>query len=52
LTTDYTVTRDESTVQRLDNATTFQGEDSTRTRAAGGVQTSDYTVADGLNQGL
>ena len=44
LTTNYTVTRNESETQVLDNATTRQEVDTTRTRAAGGFQESSYDV--------
>lgn len=42
LSTNYTVFRNESDTQRLDNAVTVQRVDSTRTRESGGSQTSTY----------
>ena len=44
LTTNYTVTRNESETQLLDNTTTRQETDSTRTRGKGGFQESSYNV--------
>lgn len=48
LDTDYTVTRNESDTQLLDDVTTSQVVDSDRTRATGGRQTSTYDPAQGL----
>ncbi len=42
LTTSYDVTRNESTIKRLDDVTTRQDADLTRTRAAGGFQNTAY----------
>lgn len=49
LTTDYEIVRNESTTKRLDNATTRQDADLTRTRLAGGFQNTAYnsTVSGG-----
>lgn len=44
LSTNYTVTRNESETQILDNTTTRQETDSTRTRGAGGFQEQSYNV--------
>ena len=52
LTTNYTVTRNESETQLLDDVTTRQEVDSTRARGAGGFQESSYDPAAGLNTGL
>lgn len=53
LTTQYTVTRNESETQRLDNVVTSQEVDSTRTRATGGYQESSYDPAmEGIVNGL
>ncbi len=52
LTTDYTVTRDETTTQILDDVTIRQQEDSTRTRAGGGTQVSEYDTGLGLIDGI
>jgi len=52
LTTDYTVTRDETTTQILDDVTIRQQEDSTRTRAGGGSQVSEYDTGLGLIDGI
>ena len=49
LSTNYTVTRNESETQRLDNQTTRQETDSTRTRGSGGFQQSTYNVTDTTN---
>ena len=49
LSTDYTVTRNESDTQRLDNKTTAQNVDSTRTRKSGGKQVSTYNFTDAAN---
>ena len=43
LTTDYTTTRDENLDQDQTNGRFDTSENSTRTRAAGGFQASDYT---------
>jgi hypothetical protein len=40
----YSVTNDQSTTETLDVNVTSMAEDTTRTRAVGGSQTSDYTV--------
>jgi Flp pilus assembly pilin Flp len=45
LTTNYTVTRNEEDTQLLDNETTRQLTDSTRTRDTGGFQESDFDGA-------
>ena len=45
LETDYTVERDESETQILDNDSVTQEVDSTRTRQAGGSQVSTYDPA-------
>ena len=42
LQTQYNVTRDENLVQRLDDTTTRQDQDSTRTRLTDGSQVSTY----------
>lgn len=50
LTTNYVVSRDESETQRLSNTETRQEINSTRNRAAGGFQSSEYgtgTVGNG-----
>ena len=52
LTTDYTVTRDESETQILDLGVVTQQVDSTRTRASGGSQVSEYDTGLGLIDGL
>ena len=53
LTTNYTVTRNESETQLLDNTTTRQETDSTRTRGAGGFQESSYNaLLPGLVNGI
>ena len=53
LTTNYTVTRNESETQRLDSSTTQQEVDSTRTRDEGGFQESSYnTSLPGLFNGV
>ena len=54
LTTQYNVVRDENRTQRLDNVTTSQLENSTRTRLSGGSQVSEYdpAVAGKLGTGL
>jgi hypothetical protein len=53
LTTNYTVTRDESEIQRLDNKQTTQQVDSNRLRATGGFQKSSYdTTIAGIKGGL
>ena len=44
LTTNYVVTRNESETQVLDNTTTRQETDTTRTRGQGGFQESSYDV--------
>ena len=53
LTSNYTIDRDDMDIQRLDNATTFQGTNSFTTRGVGGFQQSSYdnTVA-GIQGGL
>ncbi len=51
LSTDYTVTRNESETQRLDNTTISHITNSTRTRGLGGTQISSYNGLD-LNTGL
>ena len=43
LTTDYTVTRNETQTKLLDNATTSQRDDLQRRRALGGFQVSNYS---------
>lgn len=48
LTTNYTVIRNESETQRLDDTTTRQEEDSTRARAQGGFQESSYNFGGAL----
>jgi Flp pilus assembly pilin Flp len=49
LETDYTTERDETTEQRQNNASYNTVEDSTRTRASGGFQSSAYNqVGDGI----
>ena len=45
LTTDYDITRNEATTKRLDDVTTRQDSDLTRTRAAGGFQNTAYDNA-------
>ncbi len=45
LTTEYTVTRNEATTKRLDDTTTRQDSDLTRTRATGGYQNTAYDNA-------
>ncbi len=45
LTTDYTVTRNETQTKLLDNTTTRQEDDLQRRRAAGGFQLSNYSSA-------
>ena len=52
LTTDYTVTRNEQDIQRLDDTRTRQETDTTRTRAIGGYQESDYDTDMGLINGI
>jgi len=52
LSTDYTVTRDESETQILDDVTSNKTVDTTRTRDAGGSQVSTYDAALGLVNGL
>jgi len=52
LSTDYTVTRNESETQRLDATTVSHITNSTRTRAEGGRQTSSYNAATGLVTGI
>ena len=53
LTTNYTVTRNESETQILDNTTTEQKVDSTRRRDVGGFQESSYNTAlPGLQSGV
>ena len=53
LTTDYTVTRNEEEIQELDNQTTRQRTNSTRTRDTGGYQESSYdTSLNGLVNGV
>jgi uncharacterized protein (UPF0333 family) len=49
LTTNYTVLRNETEIQRLDNETSAQETDSNRARAAGGYQTSAYSTTDTAN---
>lgn len=45
LTTDYTITRNETTAKRLDNTTTRQDDFNQRARSAGGFQQQNYTNA-------
>jgi len=52
LSTNYTIERDETETQILDNETTRQEVDSTRTRLKDGVQKSTYDTALGLINGL
>ena len=53
LSTNYTVVRNESETQLLDNEQTRQETDSTRTRLIGGFQESSYDPAlDGLINGI
>ncbi|HBO98053.1 MAG TPA: hypothetical protein DE315_02875 [Candidatus Omnitrophica bacterium] len=42
LTTDYDITRNEATTKRLDDTTTRQDSDLTRTRGTGGFQNTAY----------
>ena len=49
LETNYTVTRNESETQILDNAQTSQQVDSTRQRGTGGYQTSTYNFTGVVN---
>jgi Flp pilus assembly pilin Flp len=46
LSTNYQVTRNESETQRLDDVTTSQITDSTRTRGSAGFQQSTYSTTD------
>ena len=51
LSTNYTVVRNEDESQMLDNDTTFQGTNSTRTREIGGFQKSTYNLQQlGVNE--
>jgi len=53
LSTDYNVERDEVEIQRLDDKTTRQETDTTRTRTVGGLQESSYDATlPGLVNGL
>ncbi len=52
LTTDYTVTRDETTTQILDLGVVSQQEDSTRIRGDTGFQESEYDTGLGLIDGI
>jgi len=53
LETQYTVSRNEIQLQLLDNVTKRTGTDSTRTRADGGFQESDYdTTLSGIQGGI
>jgi Flp pilus assembly pilin Flp len=52
LSTNYAIERDESETQILDNVTTLQQVNSTRKRAAGGFQSSDYSTAFGIVNGI
>jgi Flp pilus assembly pilin Flp len=49
LTTNYTVNREENETQRLDDETTAQQVNSTRTRESGGYQESSYDTANTAN---
>jgi cell division protein FtsX len=53
LTTNYQVDRNEAKIQRLDDVTSAQDEDSVRTRVSGGSQVSSYnTSLQGIQAGL